>query len=220
MVYPADRTALHWRGNGLGRTISTSASSMDITGRSDGIEASIHLQQKHIQSLLYLPISCLRQLAQLAIHTTTIPRYSVPRAESRAKGVQSIERNNAQGDRDRLLQADRSGNGGTAEDDRGQETELNAIGLVVLDAVTTKGVCLPLAAMAATMGLGVVLTERADGETGDDGGERARPGISDASTGRRQSGEDERRTFQTLWVFVSEAITFNTERRLLPFCEM
>lgn len=62
--------------------------------------------------------------------------------ESRAKRVQAVQSNNAQGDWDRLLQTDRTGNGRTAKDNGGEETELNAIGQVVLDAVTAESICL------------------------------------------------------------------------------
>ena len=65
-----------------------------------------------------------------------------PPAESRAEHVESVQRDNAQGDRDRLLQADGSGDGRTAEDDGGQEAELDAIRLVVLDLVAAKGICI------------------------------------------------------------------------------
>jgi hypothetical protein len=64
-----------------------------------------------------------------------------PPAESRAKRVQAVESNDAQGNRDRLLQSDSPRDGGTAEDDGGKKTELDAVRLVVLDAVTAEGIC-------------------------------------------------------------------------------
>jgi hypothetical protein len=62
--------------------------------------------------------------------------------ESSTEGIQAVQSDDAQGDWDGLLQADRTGNRGTTKDDGGEETELNAIGLVVLDAVTTQSICL------------------------------------------------------------------------------
>lgn len=67
---------------------------------------------------------------------------SQPPTESRAKCIQTVESDDAQGDRDRLLQADSSRDRGTAEDNGSEEPELDAIRLVVLDTVAAKGICM------------------------------------------------------------------------------
>lgn len=63
-----------------------------------------------------------------------------PPAESRAECVQAVKSNDAQGDGNRLLQADCSGDGRPAEDDGGEEPELNTVRLVVLNTVATEGI--------------------------------------------------------------------------------
>lgn len=65
-----------------------------------------------------------------------------PAAESSAKCVQAIQSDDAQGDGDRLLQADSPRDGGTTEDDGGKEAELDAVRLVVLDTVAAEGICM------------------------------------------------------------------------------
>lgn len=76
-------------------------------------------------------------------HTAQIPSSITPLqppADSRAERIQAVQSNDAQSDWDRFLQTDSSRDGGTAEDDGGEETELDAIGLGVLDTVAAKGI--------------------------------------------------------------------------------
>lgn len=69
--------------------------------------------------------------------TSSLERVLVGAAKGNGtKCGQDTEKN-----RDGLLEAKGAGDGGTAQHDRGKETQLNAVGLAVLDAVATEAIC-------------------------------------------------------------------------------
>lgn len=63
-------------------------------------------------------------------------------AESITKGIKPKGSNGAEHHGNGLAEPDGAGEGGAAEDDGGEEAELDAVGLGVLDAVAAKAVCL------------------------------------------------------------------------------
>lgn len=71
------------------------------------------------------------------LSTTIQINYSRPCRVHRSVGIQSIERQNAQADRERFLEPDSTRDGASSEDKRSEEGELDAVGLVVLDANST-----------------------------------------------------------------------------------
>lgn len=62
-------------------------------------------------------------------------------AESITKGIQPKGSNGAEHHGHRLAELDGAGKGSAAEDDGGEEAKLDAVGLVVLDAVAAEAVC-------------------------------------------------------------------------------
>lgn len=69
-------------------------------------------------------------------------------AESITKGIQPKSGNGTEHHGHRLAELDGAGKGSAAEDDGGQEAELDAVGLVLLDAVAAEAVCLVEASAA------------------------------------------------------------------------
>lgn len=89
-------------------------------------------------------IVCYRFPVSTAISTDNVfskDDNSKSGAESRPEGVHAVQRKDAQRDGDRLLEANGAGDGGTTEHDGSEEAELNAVGLVVLDAISAEGIC-------------------------------------------------------------------------------
>jgi len=88
----------------------------------------------HYDILLFNP-SCRTRVPSSSLH------HSLQRtAERIAKSKQAVRGNHGQGDGHRLPEADGAGKRRAAEDDRCEETQLDAVGLVVRDAVAAEAV--------------------------------------------------------------------------------
>lgn len=134
-------------------------------------------------------------------------------AEGVAKRNHAKDGQDAEADGHGLAQPDGAGNGRATEDDRGQERQLNAVRLPVLDAVSAESVCagvssgsfscalsatLCLPSRAYDMARGRKLTQGTDGAAGNDGGKRLSLGVAHDAASGREGGQDEGRVREVL----------------------
>lgn len=116
-----------------------------------------------------------------------------------AKRKQSIRGQDGEDNGHRLAETDGAGNRGAAEDKRREKTELDAIRLIVGDAVATKTICAALwSAFVSTAERSARLTEQADRRAGNQAGLAPCPDIAGSPARRCQRGEDVRWKLQAL----------------------
>lgn len=113
---------------------------------------------------------------------TTAPAHSFPlqsATELVAKGEETKDGQHTEEDRHRLAEADGAGDGGATEDRRGEQTQLDAVGLAVLDAVAAEAVCASSGQFTNVANLLKLLIrqhEAVDGRWEEDGGGMLRVG--------------------------------------------
>lgn len=105
-----------------------------------GIEVS---EKRHLSSIyLYILPSYSNSRVSARMKFRDFQTRSLGRVlKGTAKGNGTKGGQNTEKDRDRLLEADGAGDGRAAQDNRGKQTQLNAVWLAVLDAIATEAVC-------------------------------------------------------------------------------